>query len=142
MSSNPVIRIDSELIDQMIDHAEQVAEECCGFLFGHNKGSRFVTEILAATNATGGNRLTQFEIHPLEYLKAENYAEKNNLELLGIYHSHPDHPAIPSESDRVAAQIDFSYVILSILNKQFSGIRSWRLNNERIFIEEKINPIS
>lgn len=142
MSSNPVIRIDSELIDQMIDHAEQRSEECCGFLFGHNDESRFVTEILAAANVTGGNKLRQFEIHPLEYLKAENYAEKNNLELLGIYHSHPDHPAVPSESDRVAAQTDFSYVILSVLNKQFSGMRSWRLNSDRLFIEEKINPIS
>lgn len=140
MSSNPVIRIGNELIDQMKVHAEHVAEECCGFLFGHDDNFRLVTEIREASNVAG-NKLKQFEIHPLEYLRAEKYAGKNNLELLGIYHSHPDHPAIPSESDRVAAQPSFSYVIVSVLNQQFSEIRSWRLNNERQFIEEQINPI-
>jgi proteasome lid subunit RPN8/RPN11 len=57
---------------------------------------------------------------------------------LGIYHSHPKHPAIPSETDRLAAQPFFSYVIISVIDKDTIDLRSWLLNDERQFEEEKI----
>jgi proteasome lid subunit RPN8/RPN11 len=56
----------------------------------------------------------------------------------GIYHSHPKHPAIPSETDRLSAQPFFSYVIISVLDKDTTELRSWLLNEERQFEEEKI----
>ena len=83
--------------------------------------------------------MRRFEISPGDYLKAERFAEENNTFLLGIYHSHPEHPAVPSEYDRVAAQPYFSYIILSVLGRKFNNLRSWKLNDEFKFVEEKVN---
>jgi len=122
----------------MIANVESSPEECCGFLFGHERDGRHITKIWAASNATSGDKRKQFEIEPLEYLRAENHAAQNDLELLGIYHSHPNHPAIPSEKDKAAAQPFFSYVILSVNQCKFASIRSWRLSNAGQFEEETI----
>ena len=126
---------------EMIDHAENTfPDECCGFLFGaEENGSRKITCIKPAENVKAGDKMRRFEISPLDYLKAERYAEENKLALLGIYHSHPDHPAIPSEYDREAAQPYFSYIILSVLNRKFNALRSWKLNDEFQFDEENVN---
>ena len=75
-------------------------------------------------------------ISPLDYMKAEEYADNNNLILLGVYHSHPEHPAIPSEHDLKVAMPYFSYVIVSVKKKKAVDFRSWRLSNGR-FEEEK-----
>jgi len=121
------------------DAVNTFPDECCGFLFGIEKGNdRFITDILIVNNAKDGDKKRRFEISAKDYLKAERYAEENDLQLLGVYHSHPNHPAIPSEHDRVAAQPWFSYVIISILEKKLGLVRSWRLNEEQQFEEEKI----
>jgi proteasome lid subunit RPN8/RPN11 len=62
---------------------------------------------------------------------------ENDVQLLGIYHSHPNHPAIPSEHDRVAAQPFFSYVIISVENGVVKNTRSWVLNSDSQFDEEE-----
>jgi proteasome lid subunit RPN8/RPN11 len=133
--------IKKTLIDKMISHAESITEECCGFLVGHDGTMRTITEVLPASNASA-NKETQFAIDPLEYQDAENYAEKHTFELIGVYHSHPNHPAIPSERDRIAAQPHFSYVILSLMNGKFQNVKSWRLDSYQQFIEEPINQTS
>ena len=116
--------------------------ECCGFLFGHEVGDeRTATSILVVTNISEEDQRRRFRISAQEYMHAENYALEKNLTLLGIYHSHPDHPAIPSEHDRLAAQPFFSYIILSISDLGVSGLRSWRLNDQQQFEEEPINHI-
>jgi proteasome lid subunit RPN8/RPN11 len=74
-------------------------------------------------------------------MQAERLAAETDLALLGIYHSHPSHPAIPSETDREAAQPYFSYVILSVMLGKTEGIRSWRLNESSEFDEEKFSII-
>ena len=71
-------------------------------------------------------------------MKAEQFALDQDMALLGVYHSHPNHPAIPSEHDRIAAQPWFSYVIISVLPEQDISFRSWRLNEETQFEEETI----
>ena len=58
--------------------------------------------------------------------RQNNYALENDITLLGIYHSHPRHPAIPSEHDRIAAQPYFSYVIISVTSGAIDHIRSWQ----------------
>ena len=121
------------------DAVRTFPDECCGFLFGVEKrDERLVTDVLIVNNATEGDKKRRFEISPKDYMKAEQYAEKNNLQLLGIYHSHPNHPAVPSEHDRVAAQPWFSYIIISVINKDVDAIRSWRLNENNQFEEEKL----
>src|ERR1044071_1010678 len=121
------------------DAVNTFPDECCGFLFGNEKGNdRYITDILIVNNVKEGDKKRRFEISAKDYMKAERYADENGLQLLGIYHSHPNHPAIPSEHDRVAAQPWFSYVIVSVLEKKIGRIRSWRLNEEQQFEEEEI----
>lgn len=125
----------------MVEDALQAfPDECCGFLFGteDENGNRTVSDILLVNNAKEGDKRRRFEIAPRDYMDAEQHAEENNLLLLGVYHSHPNHPAIPSEHDRVAAQPYFSYIILSVLDKKIGPIRSWRLNDESQFEEESV----
>ena len=116
-------------------------DECCGFFFGSEDktGNRNVSDVLIVNNAKQGDKKRRFEIAASDYLQAERYAEENNLQLLGVYHSHPNHPAIPSEHDRVAAQPWFSYIIISVLEKKLGPLRSWRLNEEHRFEEEAVH---
>jgi proteasome lid subunit RPN8/RPN11 len=120
------------------DAVNAYPDECCGFVYGHEdeNGRRIITHAHGVSNVKEGDKRRRFEIAPKDYIDAEKYAEAQNLELLGVYHSHPDHPAIPSEHDRAAAQPFFSYLIISVNNKQPAAIRSWRLNDDLQFEEE------
>lgn len=120
------------------DAVNAYPDECCGFVYGHEdeNGRRIINLAHAVSNVKEGDKRRRFEISPKDYIDAEKYAEAQNLELLGVYHSHPNHPAIPSEHDRAAAQPFFSYLIISVNNKQPGAIRSWRLNDDLQFEEE------
>ena len=126
------------------DAVDSYPDECCGFLYGNedSNGRRFITQARAVTNVKDGDKRRRFEISPHDYLEAERYAEEQKIELLGVYHSHPDHPAIPSEHDRAAAQPFFSYLIISVNNKEPGAIRSWRLNDDFGFEEENNHLIA
>jgi proteasome lid subunit RPN8/RPN11 len=124
----------------VIAHGEATyPHECCGFLFGSDKGdSRHISEYLSVENRRTENRERRFQIAPEDYLKAERYADEHGLELLGIYHSHPDHPAIPSEHDRRQAMPFFSYFIVSVMKGEGLVLRSWLLDKDFQFQEELI----
>ena len=113
--------------------------ECCGFLYGTENGDRIITDALVVNNSKEGDKRKRFEISAKDYLHAERYAEEKGLNLLGVYHSHPNHPAIPSEHDRVAAQPYFSYIIISIYDELIDHLRSWRLNESFQFDEETVS---
>ena len=115
-------------------------DECCGFLFGREEhdGTRQVLDILVVDNSKQGDKRRRFEISPLDYMTAEQHALDHDWTLLGVYHSHPNHPAIPSEHDRVAAQPYFSYVIVSVIDNKIDHVRSWLLNDNHQFEEEEI----
>jgi len=113
--------------------------ECCGFFFGTSKNDRkLVTEIRPVLNVKKGDQRRKFSIDPFDYMKAEKYAHENQLELLGIYHSHPLHPANPSEHDLKQAMPFFSYIILSTQPQLVINITSWQLNENRDFIREEL----
>ena len=135
ISIDPVAR---QLMIQ--DGLKTFPDECCGFFYGEEDtaGNRHITEILVVNNAKDGDKSRRFEISPKDYLKGEQFAQEKNLEFLGIYHSHPNHPAIPSEQDRIAAQPYFSYIIISVLGNNTTHLRSWRLNDGFQFEEEEI----
>jgi proteasome lid subunit RPN8/RPN11 len=136
-----MITIDPVAKELMIDDGiKSFPDECCGFIYGNEdeKGNRIVTEVMVVDNSKEGDKRRRFEISPKDYIKAEKYAFESNLQLLGIYHSHPNHPAIPSEHDRIAAQPYFSYIIISVINNS-TQLRSWRLNESAQFEEEKVN---
>lgn len=132
------VTIDNDRLKELVSAVEGTREERCGFLLGHDRGTRVVTAIVPTANVATTDRHRRFEVDPLAYLRAEQYAAANQLELLGIYHSHPETAAIPSDTDRREAQPYFSYTILSLTDQRFADIRSWRLNQLHEFEEETI----
>ena len=132
--------IEKKPLNEMYQDALQsFPDECCGFFFGRESNDeRMVTDILVVNNSKEGDKRRRFEISPKDYLNAERFADENELQLLGVYHSHPNHPAIPSEHDRVAAQPCFSYIIISVMENEIADTRSWQLNDDLQFEEEKI----
>lgn len=132
--------IEQKPLNEMLQDAlHGFPNECCGFFFGQEfEEERLVTHILVVNNSKQGDKRRRFEITPRDYLNAEAFAEKNELLLLGVYHSHPNHPAVPSEHDRLAAQPYFSYIIISVNENEIAGIRSWKLNGDFQFEEEII----
>jgi proteasome lid subunit RPN8/RPN11 len=89
-------------------------------------------------NDKAENKERRFEISAVDYMKAERFADENNLTLLGVYHSHPDHPAVPSEHDLKQALPFFSYTIVSVRKNKTDNILSWRLSEKGKFSQEKI----
>jgi proteasome lid subunit RPN8/RPN11 len=134
-----MIRFEEEAREKMLEQAKLIfPDECCGFLFGTEdaEGNRLVLEMTAVNNSREGDKRRRFEIGAKDYMRAERYAAEKDILLLGVYHSHPNHPAIPSEHDRVAAQPYFSYIIVSVMQGNIDHVRSWRLNDEARFEEE------
>jgi proteasome lid subunit RPN8/RPN11 len=114
--------------------------ECCGFLYGYEEeGKRTITKADPVNNAKDENQQRRFEITTEDYMQAEEYADNNDLLLLGIYHSHPDHPAVPSNYDLRKALPFFSYVIASVKKAKVADLKSWQLDENRQFQEEDLN---
>lgn len=111
-------------------------EEGCGFFFGKEGETRQVTHFLLTDNVHEGDRKRRFSIRPEDYLLAEQFALENGLDLLGIYHSHPNYPAIPSETDLLNAVPWFSYLIVTTTAEGPTLARSWQLNEQGQFEEE------
>lgn len=116
-------------------------DECCGFLYGKDDDTtRKILKAIPVMNSKEGDKKRRFEISAKDYLKAEQYALEYNLDLLGVYHSHPEHPAIPSEHDRVQALPFFSYIIVSVKSGKSTEINSYQLNESREFESERLSP--
>ena len=128
----------------MQQHAIEIfPDECCGFLYGKEDNEYRTIELaIPVINSKDGDKKRRFEISAIDYMKAEQYALQNNTGLLGVYHSHPQHPAIASEHDLKQAMPYFSYVILSVLDGKIDDIKSWKLNEENTqFLEEQIEDV-
>ncbi len=123
----------------ILKDAEQTyPHECCGFFYGTDEDTRTVLEAIPVENTKEENRERRFEISAKDYLKAEQYADEKGLTLLGVYHSHPEHPAIPSEHDLRQALPYFSYIIVSVKKAKTVNVLSWKLNDQGRFAEEKV----
>jgi proteasome lid subunit RPN8/RPN11 len=131
-----------ELHERIKVHVEAAyPEEGAGFLLGVDGE---VKQIHPLPNAReDAARRNRFLITPGDYLKAELAADRLGLSLIGVFHSHPDCPNVPSEYDREWAQPFFSYVITRVEKGRAVNSRSWRLVEDRSkFIEEKIKQDS
>ncbi len=128
--------ISDELQKQINAHVESAyPEEGAGFLLGV-EGE--VKQIVALPNAREDEaRHNRFLITPEEYLKAELTADRLGLSLIGVFHSHPDCPNVPSEYDREWAQPFFSYIITRVDHGRVVNHRSWRLVEDRSKYEEE-----
>jgi len=113
---------------------EAYPHECCGALIGR---SGVVSEAFALPNTTDEGPRRRFLVRPSDYRDAERRASQLGADLLGFYHSHPDHPARPSQYDLDHAWPFFSYVILSVRAGAAGDLTSWRLRDDRSAFEEE-----
>jgi proteasome lid subunit RPN8/RPN11 len=139
-----MVTIKKEHIVQINMHGEKTYnEECCGALLGQVNGdSHNIVELIEFHNERGENRERRYLITPEQYRKSEQTAADKNLELLGFYHSHPDHPSKPSQFDTDHALPWFLYMIVSVEKGKAKKLTSWKLKEDRSeFDEQKINVV-
>ena len=115
--------------------------EACGLMGGRTVGGDgVVTTLVPLANERREARTHRYVIDPAAYLRAQAELDRAGLEILGVYHSHPDHPAEPSEFDREHAWPHWSYVIVAVARGRAEMLRSWRLSEDRTrFAEEPLN---
>ena len=113
---------------------ETFPHECCGAMLGKDG---LVREAHALPNTTEEGPRRRFLVRPDDYRVAEQRAREAGLELLGFYHSHPDHPATPSQFDLDHAWPFFSYVIVSVMSGEDKLLTSWRLKDDRSAFDEE-----
>ncbi len=138
-------------------------KECCGLLVGRRgseeeqrgEADRTVVEVVALTNAwepslldytdpagEGDHSLSdRYWIDPADMLAVQRSARERGLEIIGVFHSHPDHIAVPSECDRTLAWPIYSYIIVSVMAGQVADFKSWQLNDQNQFKPEPVKMI-
>jgi proteasome lid subunit RPN8/RPN11 len=121
-------------------HGEETyPEECCGFLIGQASGEATMVErLLPVANERQDSRHNRYVINPETVLAAHKEARAAGADVVGYYHSHPDHPSRPSDFDREHAWPGLSYLIVSIQGGRAADARSWRLADDRDRFDEEI----
>jgi proteasome lid subunit RPN8/RPN11 len=115
-------------------HGEEAyPHECCGALVGDG---RHVVATVPLPNTTEEGPRRRFLVRPADYRLAEQRAGELGGELLGFYHSHPDHPARPSQYDLDHAWPTFAYVIVSVRSGVAGDMTVWWLKDDRSIFEE------
>jgi proteasome lid subunit RPN8/RPN11 len=114
-------------------------DECCGVLIGRcQSGATFVERVLSVGNERSDSRHNRYLITPETVLAAHKEARALGLDVVGYYHSHPDHPARPSDFDREHAWPGVSYLIVSVEQRKVVDARSWRLSDDRESFDEEV----
>ena len=115
-------------------HGQQTyPHECCGALLGRDNR---VTDLLELPNTTEEGPRRRFLVRPSDYRQAEARATELGVELLGFYHSHPDHPARPSQYDLDHAWPTFAYIIVAVAQGAATDMTVWYLKDDRSSFEE------
>ena len=113
---------------------ETYPNECCGAMYGREG---VVSEVFKLPNTTEEGPRRRFLVRPGDYREAESKAAELGLDLMGFYHSHPDHPARPSQYDLDHAWPFFSYVIVSVHQAVPQDMTSWLLQDDRSAFSEE-----
>lgn len=138
-------------IEAIRAHGESTyPEECCGLLIGKlSQNRKTVVEVKATQNVwnaetaelfleQAGTKRSHYTIAPETMLAVQKATRDRNLQIIGIYHSHPNHPAIPSECDRLYAWQQYSYIIVSVQQGKASDLNNWSLDEQHQFQPETI----
>ncbi|NIS83137.1 MAG: hypothetical protein GTO14_23700 [Anaerolineales bacterium] len=139
------LKIPENLLSQIWQHGSQhYPEEGAGLLLGTvERTSRRVEKLMPLVNRFSvESRHNRYKLEPKDMLYAEQEAERLGLDVIGVFHSHPDHPPNPSEFDRQWALPWYSYIITSVNQGTAVESRAWRLAEDRTrFVEEHIERI-
>jgi proteasome lid subunit RPN8/RPN11 len=142
MANAAQLKISPELADQIRAHGAQTyPHECCGALLGRDTGVadrgvyREIHALHPLVNRRDDSPNNRFSVTSQDVLDAEKAARQQGLEVVGWYHSHPDHPARPSQYDRDHAWPWYSYIIVSVANRIPEEMTSWRLADDRTEFE-------
>lgn len=150
-----VLIIGASSLNALVAHAASTYPyECCGLLLGHCQGDRrIVAAPRAMVNAwddvvaseIGVDRshglADRYWIDPAAMLAVMREARNQSQEIVGVYHSHPDHWAVPSEYDRQLAWSCYAYLIISVMQGQVRNIQTWSLNEQHQFQPEPMQVI-
>ena len=119
-------------------------DEGCGVLLGRDEaGLRLVVDVVPVGNEQTDSQRNRYVISPAQFLAAERRARDLGLDVVGFFHSHPDHPAEPSAFDLEHAWPYYSYLIVSVESGRVADTRSWRLADDRShFVPEPIRETS
>ena len=130
-----MIRIPKEIVEEMVQQArEQSPRECCGMLAGRDST---ITKLFQIKNIA--QRMNEYELDPLEQVNAFEEIDRLSLKLLGVYHSHPNHPCYPSGLDiNQAFYPDTLFFIISLADSHLPQIRSFKMNAGKVSEEEII----
>ena len=139
-----MIALGAQHEEEIRRHAEaEYPHECCGLLIGRfgTDGRKTVLEVYPISNAREEDaRHNRSLILPEEYMRGERHARARRLDVVGNYHSHPDHPATPSQFDLDHAWPTWSYIIVSVRKGRAHDLRSWEMAEDRSrFDEEEIS---
>ncbi len=145
-----VLKLDPAHLQAIVAHAESTyPEECCGLLLGiADSTDNIVVEVKPVENrwsaepAPSFDKTRRYEIAPQSMLAVMRDGRDRNLTIVGIYHSHPDHSAVPSECDRQLAWQHYSYVIVSVDRGCAIDWQSWSLDDAHQFQPEEILMLS
>jgi proteasome lid subunit RPN8/RPN11 len=113
--------------------SETYPDECCGALIASGNA---IVEAYRLPNTTAAGALRRFRIGPDDYRLAETRARERRGTLAGFYHSHPDHPARPSQHDLEQAWPNLTYVIVAVEEGTPADLKAWRLLEDRSGFEE------
>lgn len=142
-----MIRLTPQHRHQIAAHGERdYPHECCGLMLGAFAGGslKTIAEIYPISNAREeAAKRNRFLITPEEFMEGEQYAQQNGLDVVGFYHSHPDHPAVPSGYDLDHAWPRYSYIVVAVKAGTAGDIRSWEMEPDRSkFTEEEIQALT
>ena len=133
------LHVTRTLRDQIFEQLQQnYPNEGGGFLLGNNTATQTALQSVRPVQNTFATeeQFHRYAMQPLDWAKLEDEADAQGLTLVGYYHSHPDHPAIPSEFDRVHALPNFRYLITSVLQGRATEMRAWQLSEDRTHFNE------
>ena len=135
-----MLKISHSLIRQIYDHTEaSYPYECCGVMIGTMSETKVVYAFRTCKNLNKERAHDRYEMDPLDMLRAGREFEDSLWDIIGIYHSHPDHPSRPSQTDTDRAWPDYSYVIISVQIGIVRSAQSWVLDEkEHKFFEEPL----
>lgn len=139
-----MLKMKKDVYDQIIERVkDSYPHECCGVLVGHVQGeTKLALESYPIENLNRERARDRYNMDPVGLIKVEKQIALEGLEIVGIYHSHPDHPPRPSKTDLEYAWPIYSYMIVAVAHGTQIEAKNWYLNDTgNEFLEESYEVI-